>query len=340
MNDAPSFDEVGPDDPDGEYDWAEEPPSVFRVLLLGGSERDQAVVENAGDAVIDPIAEVFAARLGSSWAHEVRRTRPDVVVIRVDALGEDPLRRVKRFFKSEPTLPVVVLARADQPELRLEALTAGAQDFYVRDDVELDPRGFIRALRHASIRHRRTVTLDGLARRYAHDLQRLKQHTDVDPLTGYANARGLERALMREANRTSRGHDDAALVIEIDDWPVHEQQLARREAETGARTAAEAVRLGLRDMDLLARIKGPRFVALLTGTGRTGAIAAANRVRDHVRAAPIRIGEGRSFSVTGSVAILELGPEDRSVSRLVERAEPILERIRASCCLWRSTIGS
>ena len=321
LDDAPP--ELLPDTPP-----MAEPQSVFRVLLLGGSQNDVDVVEDAADSSLQPIIELSCGQRSARWADEVHRVDPAVAVVKVDVTRDDPLRSVKALIKRCPDLPIVVLVRDDQASLRADALEMGAEDFLIREEIELDRMVLIRSLRHAAIRHRRLAAFRDLVRRYNRDLERLKRHTDVDPVTGLANVRGLDATLSREADRVARGLDAAALVVEIDGWARLKERLGNPEAQAARQSAGEAICRALRGSDVIGRIKGTRFVSLLSGTTRSGARTAAERVRDAIAKTPLDTGQGGSLTVTASVAVLELDPGDDSLEKLLKRAEPLLDRAR------------
>jgi DNA-binding NarL/FixJ family response regulator len=95
----------------------------FRMILGGRSEID--VVGEAED--------------GLGAIAEIRRTRPDVVLMDIQMPGLDGIEATRRIVRGEqaPAARVIILTTFDADELVVEALRAGASGFLLKD-VEAD----------------------------------------------------------------------------------------------------------------------------------------------------------------------------------------------------------
>jgi diguanylate cyclase (GGDEF)-like protein len=136
------------------------------------------------------------------------------------------------------------------------------------------------------------------AGRHLEDLARLARE---DPLTGLPNRRAFDEALARELARADRsGAPLAAVALDVDHFKRvndgHGHAAGDAVLAAVARRAASALRAG----DLLARIGGEEFAALLPGADLPAAAEVAERIRAAVGGAAIEVG-GVALPVTVSL---------------------------------------
>ncbi len=142
-----------------------------------------------------------------------------------------------------------------------------------------------------------------------------------DPLTGLANRRAFEEALRREVARARRGGEPLAVAaLDVDHFKrvndAHGHAAGDAVLAAVAARAAGALRAG----DLLARVGGEEFAALLPGAGLAAAAEVAERIRAALAAAPVEAG-GRPLRVTASLGCAALLPEDADGAALLARAD-------------------
>jgi len=111
---------------------------VIRISKMLARDETQDYKVQHRDKLQDGIA------LCSSEPHDVALL--DLTL--TDSWGLDTL---KSFVAAHPGLPTIVLTGLDDREIGLSAVRAGAQDYLVKDDI--DVRGLSRALRYARERH-------------------------------------------------------------------------------------------------------------------------------------------------------------------------------------------
>ncbi|MGH8091484.1 MAG: diguanylate cyclase, partial [Rudaea sp.] len=168
-----------------------------------------------------------------------------------------------------------------------------------------------------------------LAIRQLARLRNWKRMASVDALTGVANLRGVQHfanATLRRAH--AQNEPLAVLAIDIDEFKrindAHGHPTGDRVLREVARACADA----LRDGDLLGRIGGEEFLAVLPGTLIDHAVDVAERLRRRVETLEIADLPG-SVRATISIGVAEMLPHDRDVSALVERADAALYRAKA-----------
>jgi diguanylate cyclase (GGDEF)-like protein len=142
-----------------------------------------------------------------------------------------------------------------------------------------------------------------------------------DPLTGLANRRAFEEALRREVARARRaGAALAVAALDVDHFKrvndAHGHPAGDAVLAAVAARAAAALRAG----DLLARVGGEEFAALLPGAGLPAAVEVAERIRAALAAAPVEA-SGQALRVTVSLGCAALAPEDADEAALLARAD-------------------
>lgn len=142
------------------------------------------------------------------------------------------------------------------------------------------------------------------------ELERLSQR---DPLTGLFNRRRFEEALRHQLAYTRRyGHGGALLMIDLDRFKQINDQLGHAVGDDALRHVAAILSDNLRGSDTLARdtepsrvvarLGGDEFVALLPEADGAGAAAAAERLAEALRAAPLEA-DGREVELQVSIGV-------------------------------------
>lgn len=115
--------------------------------------------------------------------------------------------------------------------------------------------------------------------------ERLRHLADHDALTGLLNRRGFHRELRRHISRVQRyGTDGALLVIDLDNFKGYNDAYGHNAGDDLLRAVADALRQRLRKGDLIGRVGGDEFSALLpkvtAGQAEIVAAALVQAVRD------------------------------------------------------------
>lgn len=155
----------------------------------------------------------------------------------------------------------------------------------------------------------------------ADDLARLAALARTDALTGLPNRRALEDELSRAVARAARaGTPLATLVLDVDRFKQVNDAHGHAAGDAVLAAVAARAAAALRAGDLLARIGGEEFAALLPGADVARAAEAAERIRAAVAAEPIAAG-GAALAVTVSVGCAALAPGDADGRALLARAD-------------------
>ncbi|MCA1906359.1 MAG: GGDEF domain-containing protein [Desulfarculus sp.] len=153
----------------------------------------------------------------------------------------------------------------------------------------------------------------------------------TDPLTGVLNRRSLFARGGREFARAQRhGWPLAALALDLDHFKQINDRLGHAAGDRLLRTTVQLCQQQLRASDLLGRVGGDEFVALLPETGFAGARQVAERLRQAVDRELIRHQDGLSQPLSISVGLSVSHGDDTNLEELLERADLALYQAKQS----------
>lgn len=177
----------------------------------------------------------------------------------------------------------------------------------------------------------RDVTDDRRAERVRRELERaLAALSDRDPLTGLPNQRGFVQGTEHAARVAARlRRADAVVVIRLVALAAVYAEHGEAAGDDAVCAAAEALRAGVRDSDVVARVMPDVFALYAVGTGTAGhAEGAARRVRAALEAQNARArAAGRAFDLLYTVGAAEREPGE-DLDTLLRRARLAARRVR------------
>lgn len=160
-----------------------------------------------------------------------------------------------------------------------------------------------------------------------HAERELEYRANHDPLTGLANRHRLQQALEQALQQAqSQVGQVALLFLDLDGF---KEVNDRGGHEVGDRILCEVARrlhLGLRRIDLVARMGGDEFVVLLPGCSASDASAIAAQLRDHLRA-PCVLDDG-PLQLDASIGIASYPEHGESAEALVRHADAAMYALK------------
>lgn len=160
--------------------------------------------------------------------------------------------------------------------------------------------------------------------------QLLLEHSRHDELTGLANRRALDRALLREWRRLQRGGNGfAVLAMDLDHFKEINDRYGHPSGDQVLVQVAGRLKRATRDADVIARVGGEEFNALVHDSTAEGALVAAERLRVAVAAAPYAFKRGVA-PITLSVGVAIAGRGDAGIADVLERADRALYQAKRS----------
>ena len=219
----------------------------------------------------------------------------------VDALiaGDiDTYTMEKRYFTKEGHLIWILLAAS-----------------LVRDD-DGNPLHFISQIKDISERKRMT--------------ERLKELAEHDPVTDLYNRRRFEEELGRQVSRCQRyGEQACLLVLDVDSFKSINDRYGHKLGDAALRFVARMLRQRLRAGDVIARIGGDEFAAVLPGASTELAVSVAEELRQSIRTTPVGLG-GDQTTMTVSIGVHALDADTSSDQDAFVAADKAMYRAKAA----------
>ena len=163
--------------------------------------------------------------------------------------------------------------------------------------------------------------------------ERLKELSEVDPLTCIANRRLYEYTLNNKIRGASRAQQPLSLLmIDIDYFKLFNDNYGHDNGDIALKNVAAAIVKALpRATDFVARYGGEEFVVLLTATDATGAFTVAERIRLQIESLAIK----HEFSnvlnvVTVSIGLSSLTGSELNGADLFKQADSALYKAKNS----------
>ena len=275
-------------------------------VALAGQLRDRLVVLSRREALADIATD------------QGRGTLPEVFILADD--GDNPaatLRLLSELKSHQSTrhAAVCIMGPAGEGNEAAMAFDLGADDAVgpsvTAEELALRTRGLLRRKRRSD--RNRARMQDGL------------RLAVLDPLTGLYNRRFAGPQLASVADRArAEGTSFAVMVMDLDRFKQVNDLYGHTAGDQVLVEVARRLGANLRETDVLARIGGEEFLAILPDSCMMNARLVAERLCRAIDDAPIRLHSGEDLHVTVSngVAVASgAGETDVVVEGLVEQAD-------------------
>ncbi len=221
--------------------------------------------------MLEPLARVIFATNGQAALREMKKSRPDLVLLDQEMPGMSG-HEVSAAMRDDPDLkdiPVIFVTGHNDAEAEVRALTAGAVDFIAKPVHE--------AILLARVKTQ--LRLKGLS-------DELRRSATLDGLTGIANRAAFDSRLAIEWARASRnGSPLSLLLLDVDHFKQYNDHYGHPAGDRCLQAIAKVLNgVSTRANDLAARFGGEEFVMLLPDTPLSGARVAAERLREDILA--------------------------------------------------------
>lgn len=152
----------------------------------------------------------------------------------------------------------------------------------------------------------------------------------TDPLTGAKNRRALQERFAHEVSRQRRARGSTTfLMLDIDHLKRINEAYGRAVGDQILRDLVRRWALVLRDLDILCRVGGEEFVALLPDTVGLDALMIAERLRHETAELPVMTSAG-PIPVTVSLGVVVAGPDIDDLDRVLASADAALFEAKAA----------
>ena len=157
-------------------------------------------------------------------------------------------------------------------------------------------------------------------------VSRMRRIAVVDDITELYNRRYMLKRLKEEAARCRR-YEDAVSVVEMSVIGLEEvnDRYGRRMGDTVLKELGEILKRDLRDCDILGRLDGPRFLAILPKTRPQNAAIPAERLVKRISDYVADLGpQGQIDSLTMNAGVAAFPVNGESVEDVLSAAEDAL----------------
>lgn len=222
----------------------------------------------------------------------------------IEVLLLRPLRRLAAGCEAMESAPMPLTHEAEAPGLSAELDRIGHAMRRARGSLWQQDQD-ARALRRELAQQR--LLLEQAQTALEANQRELANLTRTDALTGLSNQRAFDEALRREFKRAQRQRGLLALaVLDLDQFKQFNRAHGTAVGDAALQRVATLLSERLqRDTDVVARLGGEEFVALLPGFGMAEAQGVLEAVRDELRALRLPDGQG---DLTVSVGLAAASP--------------------------------
>lgn len=244
----------------------------MKILLAEDSRTNQilirAYIEKAGH-------DVIVVNNGQQAVEHFITDRPDLVLMDIMMPiknGIDAAIEIKEISeKDDDWVPIVFLSAMSKSEDIVRAIHAGGDDYLIKpvDAVILNAK--LHAMqRITKMRHQ--------LKKYATNLEQIALK---DGLTGIANRRCFDNALLKEIQVAIRKNCSLSLVLcDIDSFKAYNDNYGHLEGDNCLKHVAKKIEeTSKRSQDLVARYGGEEFGLILPGNDEKGALELAESIR-------------------------------------------------------------
>jgi diguanylate cyclase (GGDEF)-like protein len=162
--------------------------------------------------------------------------------------------------------------------------------------------------------------------RYAVD--KIKQVSDTDDLTGLYNMRAFSSMLQRAFKQSVRyGHSMSVVMIDSDNLKQINDKHGHEAGNRLLQHLVRCIREQLRGSDVMARFGGDEFILLLSETNNKGAQEMAERIRKAVEISRFDI-RGGDTNVTVSLGVASYPEDGGNLEVILDKADKAMYRAK------------
>jgi len=270
-----------------------------RVLLLEDNSNDRQTAEAF---LHRSQLDVKTVLTGAEAIQEIQDSVYDLVMVSLDLKSEDGLSFCGQLRAREATrtLPVLLMANDDEISLVAKGLDLGANDYLLRP---LEGSELVARVRtQLQQKHH----YDRLRKNYEQSLAMAL----VDPLTGAFNRRYLDIHMPRLFARCRAAQKAVSvLYLDIDHFKKVNDTYGHPAGDAVLKEVVNRVMQSLRPQDLIVRLGGEEFAAILPEIESGTALNVGERLRKSVEAMPFLLPDGASLLVTISIGVASVEPD-------------------------------
>ncbi|HEY3373950.1 MAG TPA: GGDEF domain-containing protein [Candidatus Aquicultor sp.] len=163
-------------------------------------------------------------------------------------------------------------------------------------------------------------------------LEKVRESSLTDHLTGLYNQRYFYERINEEIKRAQREqHDMSLLIIDVDDFKAHNDLYGHLNGDKALAKIAHAIRISCRETDVAARYGGEEFVVILPNTGLEEAAVVAGKIIENVRRESYPDNNGPvEPGLTVSIGAASYPSQGTSIVEIIEHADSAMYEVKSS----------
>ena len=159
-------------------------------------------------------------------------------------------------------------------------------------------------------------------------VDKIKQVSDTDELTGLYNMRAFSTMLQRSFKQAVRyGHPLSVVMIDSDNLKQVNDAHGHDAGNRLLQHLVRCIREQLRGSDVMARFGGDEFILLLPETNNKGALEMSERIRKAVELSRFNVREGDT-NVTASMGVASYPEDGGNLDVILEKADKAMYRAK------------
>jgi two-component system, cell cycle response regulator len=281
---------------------------AIKLLLIEDDPADAALLkEELSGLRYMTVDLVCANSLSKALAHLGRQTF-DVIISDLGLPDSQGLKTLVRISEIFPEVPIIVLTGYDDEESAMGALKAGAQDYLVKGQIDIN-------ILYRSIRY--SIERNSL-------MQQLKSISITDELTGLYNRRGFLTLARKQLELAARINKTLWLIyVDVDNMKWINDNLGHCEGDNALRNTANIIKQSFRESDILARIGGDEFAVLALEDSKAGADSMISRIMNDMTSFNSK--EKNQYQLSVSMGIVQCDTKpDCDISLLLTTADKMM----------------
>lgn len=260
---------------------------------------------------------VVRAYTGHQALERARVSQPDIVILDAqmpDLHGIEVCRQLRDDPRFSPTVPILITTAGPSGRTqRIEAYQAGAWEFLGQP---LDGEALL-------------LKLDTFVRAKL-EVDRMRDESLLDQVTGLYNMRGLSRRAREIASEAFRRKHALACVVFVPEADALTQGATEDAGRRVAAAMGEALRRIGRSSDAIGRLGPLEFAVIAPATGPEDAVRMVERLRQTVETQPIPL-NGHSTTVelrAGYFAVPDFAKSNIDATEMLLRATTALRSLK------------
>jgi diguanylate cyclase (GGDEF)-like protein len=120
----------------------------------------------------------------------------------------------------------------------------------------------------------------------------------------------------------------SVVTVDLDHFKTINDTWGHHAGDAVLKATADTLQANVRAVDVVGRVGGEEFMAVLEACPAGTSAITAQRLREAIAAAPVPVEGGVDVAVTASVGVATVSPQDRDIEQMLRRSDAALYRAK------------